>query len=362
MNYNFFPANLQRELQSLFPIVGLLLLLFLPLNASAQQVEWNVGALGFFDNSEGEHEYRIAQTLAGMRISPEIGLSWDNRKHSINGGVSAITQFGGEKEFLDADILLYYKYDTPHFAFLLGNFMRDQLLGNYPEYMIADSIRYYRPVIQGWAFQYKQKKGYFEAFLDWTNAISEEEREQFMAGLSTEFLFGAFETGLEGYYYHYALTKNSAHIDHIHDYLLAHPYVGLKYNQLAFLDQLEIKAGLLFSMDRERDAENLWNKPIGFLGEIESSWKRFHFKQSVYVGQSQQHYDISNFGKYYWGDTYIRAHFWSHTDLRYQFIKNEWINAYAGIIMNATKQGINHHQVITLSLNLGSRQGNKFTF
>lgn len=342
----------------LVPSIALIFLCLssLPQCLKGQQIEWNLNAQGFFDNSEGEKEYRITQTLAGMRISPEIGLSWDNRKHSFNGGVSAITKFGGDNDFMDADALLYYKYDTPRFTFLLGSFMRDQLLGDYPEYMLADTIRYYRPVIQGWAFQYKRGNGHFEAFLDWTSAISKTEHEQFMAGLSTEFRFGAFELGTEGYYYHYALTQDADHeIDHIHDYMLAHPYIGLKYGQLSFLDHLEIKTGILFSMDRERNVGDSWSRPVGFMGELNTSWKRLHLKQSVYAGDNQQHYSISHFGEYYWGDTYTRASFWSHTDLRYQFIKNDFANVYAGIIVNGTKEGINHHQVITLSLNLGSK-------
>ena len=142
----------------------------------------------------------------------------------------------------------------------------------------------------------------------------------------------------------------------VHDYLIAHPFVGLSYTQPAFLDSLELKAGLLTAFDRERGIEKGSHTPLGFLGELSAVWKRLQFKETIYAGGNMQHFGNEHFGQYYWGDTYTQAPFYSRTDLNYRFISNDYVNVFGGVIVNATKYGINHHQVITLRLNLG---GNK---
>ena len=336
-------------------LIIILLFSFLPQCISAQQLEWNVSALGFFDNSEGDHTYRRTQTYAGMSMNPEVGISWNEGRHAIMGGANVITRWGDHTKAIKAKPLAYYQYKSPRFSFLLGNYNRDKLLGEYPEYLWADTVRYYRPVIQGMAWQYQGAHGYFEAFLDWTSAISKKDREQFMAGISTKFHFQHFLLGAEGYYYHYALKYNSSDDEHIHDYLIAHPYVGLSYSKPAFLDSLELKAGILTAFDRERGIEKGSHTPIGFLGELAASWKRLQFKETIYAGGNMQHFGNAHFGQYYWGDTYTQAPFYSRTDLNYRFISNNFANVYAGIIVNATRYGVNHHQVITLRLNLGSK-------
>lgn len=331
------------------------ILSFLPLSVSAQQVEWNVDALGFFDNSEGDHTLRRTQTYAGLGVSPEVGLSWNNRQHAIMGGANLITSWGANEDALKARALVYYQYQSPKFRFLMGSFMRDKLLGDYPEYLLSDTIRYYRPVVQGMAWQYVTDNGHFEAFLDWTSAISKKDREQFMAGISTKWQFQHFLLGAEGYYYHYALHHGSTDDEHIHDYLIAHPFIGIGYERLSFLDALELKGGLLAAFDRERGIERGSHTPIGFLGELSATWKRLQLKQTIYAGGNMQHFGNAHLGQYYWGDTYTQAPFYSRTDLRYRFISNNFVNVYAGVIVNATRYGINHHQVITLRLNLGSK-------
>jgi len=334
-------------------LVFLLLLAATPV--FAQQIEWNVGTLGFFDNSEGDHTYRITQTYAGTSFTPEVGVSFDDGKHRLMGGINLITRWGANEKALSEKLVLYYQYQNPTFHFLLGNFQRDKLLGEYSDYLIADTIRYYRPIIQGMAAQYIGEHGHFEAFLDWTSAISRESREQFMAGLSTKFHFGHMLMGAEGYYYHYALRHDGPETEHIHDYLIAHPFVGLSFEHPSAPASLEVRAGMLASFDRERALENGSHIHAGFLGEVRASWKRLELKQDIYAGANLQPFGNAHFGQYYWGDTFTQASFYSRTDLRYRFIQHRFANVYGGIIVSATRYGVHHHQVITLSLDLGSK-------
>lgn len=348
------PQPRPRPLRFL-PLVLLALTLCLARPAAAQQAEWGIDAMGFFDNSEGSHTLRRTQTYAGMSTSPEAGISWNQRQHKVALGVNMITRWGADDEDdFRTKALLYYHYDSPRFAFIIGNFMRDKLLGDYPEYLLADTIRYFRPVVQGMAYQYKNPYGHFEAFLDWTSAISHKSREQFMAGVSTKFRFHRFQLGAEGYYYHYALRYGGPDSEHIHDYLIAHPFVGFCADRSGVLDSLEVRTGLLVGLDRERSVGNGWHTPLGFMGEIIAAYRHLTLRQTVYAGGNMQPYGAAHLGQYYWGDTYTQAPFYSRTDLTYRFISNRFANVYAGVIVNASRYGLNHHQVVTLRLNLDS--------
>lgn len=333
---------------------------------NAQKLEWKLGAEGFFDNGEGDDTYRTTMTYSGLRVTPEIGISWDEGKHRFMGGYSGLAEFGKKHGFTDGTPVLYYQYQTKPLTFTFGSFMRDQLLGDYPSYMMSDTIRYYRPVMQGFVFQHQHSRGYFEAFLDWTGLRSDKDREQFMAGLSVKHIVGKqndsswskvngqFFVGMEGYYYHYALTWHADESQHIHDYLVAHPYIGYQLQSRVTAASVEVKAGALFSFDRERGMENGSRTPIGFLGEVNAHWKHLSLQEIFYAGGHQQPFGKAYFGKFYWGDSYYHAPAYSRTDIRYQFIRNEWVEADAGVVFNITKAGLNWHQMLSVRLNIGS--------
>ena len=332
----------------------------------AQKLEWKLGAEGFFDNGEGDDTYRTTLTYGGLRVTPELGISWDEGKHSIMGGYSGHLEFGKKHGFTDGTPVVYYRYQTQPLTFTFGSFQRDKLLGDYPSFMFADSIRYYRPTMQGFAIQHQYKRGYFEAFLDWTGFRTNKDREQFMAGLSFKHTIGKmddelfskfskrFYVGIEGYYYHYALTWNADEKQHIHDNLVAHPFVGYKLESRVTDAGIDVRAGALASFDRERGLEGAKRTPVGFLGEVNAHYKRFFFEDIFYAGGHQQPFGKQYFGAYYWADTYYHAPAYNRTDIKYQFIVNKFVSAYAGAIFNITKAGLNWHQVLTLKVNLGS--------
>ena len=127
---------------------------------NGQKLEWKLGAEGFFDNGEGDASYRTTMTYSGIRATPELGVSWDEGKHSLMGGYSGQIEFGKKHGYSDGFPILYYKYSTKPLTFTFGSFQRDQLLGDYPSFLISDTIRYYRPTMQGFAFQHQHERGY----------------------------------------------------------------------------------------------------------------------------------------------------------------------------------------------------------
>lgn len=320
------------------------------LGMQAQTLEWQLNANGFFDNSEGDNTYRTTMTYSGLRLSPEVGISLDGSRHALMVGYSGLAEWGHKGGFTDGDPIAYYRYSNAGFRFMLGSFSREHLIGDYPTAMISDTVRYYRPMIQGFAFQYQSDGGHIEAFLDWTRSRTDTKREQFMAGFSLRKNMGKFSLGTEGYYYHYALTWSADESQHIHDFFVARPYIG--YSLLPEQQgQLDVRLGALLSLDRERGDK--WNVPVGFIAEADADWHNIVAHQTFYVGGSQQHYGSAHFGQYYWGDTYYQSHFYSRTDLRYRFIHSEHVEALAGAIFNITAKGLNWHQMLTLRFSIG---------
>ena len=291
------------------------------LGVNGQKLEWKLGAEGFFDNGEGDASYRTTMTYSGIRATPELGVSWDEGKHSLMGGYSGQIEFGKKHGYSDGFPILYYKYSTKPLTFTFGSFQRDQLLGDYPSFLISDTIRYYRPTMQGFAFQHQHERGYL------------------------------------GYYYHYALTWKADEMQHIHDNLVAHPFVGYQLESRVIDAGIDVRAGVLASFDRERGLDNGKHTPLGFLGEVNAHYKRFFLEDIFYAGDHQQPFGKQFYGAYYWGDTYYQASAYNRTDVKYQFIVNDWVSAYAGAIFNVTKAGFNWHQVVTLRVNLGGSFG-----
>ena len=166
-----------------------------------------------------------------------------------------------------------------------------------------------------------------------------------------------FYVGLEGYYYHYALTWHADEAQHIHDNLVAHPFVGYQLESRVADAGIDVRAGVLASFDRERGMEGGKRTPIGFLGEVNAHYKRFFVEDIFYAGGHQQPFGKQYYGVYYWGDTYYHASAYNRTDLKYQFIVNKYVSAYVGAIFNVTKAGLNWHQVLSLRVNLGGSFG-----
>lgn len=333
----------------------------------AQKVEWALRADGFFDNSEGDNTYRTTMTYSGLRLSPEAGLSWGQGRHRLMAGYSGLSEWG-TRSFKQGTPIAYYNYSNQGTDFTLGSFHRDRLKGEYPSFMLADSLRYYRPYLQGLAVQHVHARGYYELFLDWTSMRQSTQREQFMAGLSAEQMFfgqskeseqsatHAVGMGIEGYYYHYALTWQSTEEEHIHDFLVAHPYMVWRLSAPRQQLRAQVKLGMLLSLDRERGTDG-WHTPIGFVGQANIDYKRWELQQTLYAGGHQQSFGSAHFGAYYWGDTYYQASTYSRSQLRYKLLSSNGVEAHAGATVHLTKAGLNWHQMITLRILLGSSKG-----
>lgn len=324
--------------------------LVFPSYASAQHVKIGADAYSFFDNSEGDDSYREAMTHAGIRVTPYVSLATEDSIHSITGGYSFLYDYG-KRDLGRGDVEIYYQYKHENLRILFGCFPRTKMQEKMPEYLICDSINYYRPELNGFDFLYTTDNGYLEAFCDWTQLRSYEEREQFMAGLMARFRLAKwFQLGIDGHLYHYALEYGNKD-QFIHEAVTGHPYVGVVFDDLKRGFHYDVRGGALIQMDRDR-MEGKWHCPVGFVGDVDVRLKRFTIHETFYCGRSQQYFGNRGFGKYYWGDTFLQAPWYSRTDLGYTITSHDNACLDTKLVFNVTDRGMQWHQMLTLRCNI----------
>lgn len=316
-------------------------------DSRAQHIGAGFDVYSFFDNSEGNDSYRDTRTHTALRFTPRLGFATNDSTHQLVGGYNFLYEYGTKHIDLNG-LVMYYKYQNKKLRVLFGSFPRTMMHEEMPEYLICDSIRYYRPQMTGFSFLYTHKNGHFEAFCDWIQKRTENEREQFMAGLSTRFRFNKFQLGAEGYLYHYALEDGLlGEQHHIHETLTAHPYVGLLLSDEKAKFWTDIRAGVLFQADRDR-SDFQWHTPFGFILDANAHLKRFSLQETFYAGKRQQVFGNQGFGHYYWGDTFLQSPWYSRTDIGYLIVSGKNIKLDAKLVFNFTDKGMQWHQVLTL--------------
>lgn len=87
-----------------------------------------------FDNREySGNRFGESKTVFGVRLSPEVGVAWDDRNRLI-AGVDLTHDFGDTAHFLsDVQPVVYYQFQSPNFQVNAGIFPRSKMLGRYSE-------------------------------------------------------------------------------------------------------------------------------------------------------------------------------------------------------------------------------------
>ena len=317
----------------------------------AQRIGGGFDMYNFFDNSEGDDTYRNTVTYAGTRFTPTLSLATNDSLHRIVGGYSFLYEYG-ESKLSKGAVEVYYQFKNKNLRILFGSFPRRLMHEQMPEYLICDSIRYFRPEMTGFDFLYTTKNGHLEVFLDWIQKRSPTEREQFMAGLTTRFRFNKFQLGMEGHLYHYALEDDGHNLGHsIHEVITAHPYVGLLLGNKNKTVTADLRGGILLQADRDRSNME-WHVPVGFVADADVRLWRFLVHETFYAGKSQQYFGREGFGKYYWGDSFTRSKCYSRTDVGYSIVQHKNVDLDAKLTFNFTDKGMQWHQMLTLRFNL----------
>ncbi len=297
----------------------------------AQELKWRAGLEYFFDNAEfAKSTLTRDYTVSGIHISPQIGVSWDE-KHTIFGGVDVMSQSGSKNIIDQAKIIGYYQFSSDNIDFYAGAFPRGDLFNNYSELLFQDSINFFRPVIQGLYVKYGNQDGFISAWLDWNGLRTPQDRETFFIGLSGYKRWGLFYLDLQSYMFHFANTLPSNPTFGVCDNFQGELAAGIDFAPLVPLNKLTLSVGALAGFERDRNKIDQPHIPIGAVIKSDILYKRFGLNLLYYGGkQRMQLYD--QYGSaLYWGTPFLRSKHYFQAKIYIDVIRNRFINAQLGV-------------------------------
>jgi hypothetical protein len=318
----------------------------------AQDVVWKAGVRSFFDNTEfGGSSVQTPQTMAGVRLAPEIGLGVDGGKHRVFAGVDLLHEYGSTKAVDFYAPILYYAYASAPFRFYAGAIPRRLVLEKYPRMFFQDSILHYRPTINGIFWEYSVNRNYANLWLDWTGRQTSRRREAFFMGWSGRYNRGIFYARHFGYMFHFAKTTEPGTSEFIHDNGLILTSLGIDLAGKTAFEQLETNLGWSMAFDRDRGI-GVWNKPQGILSETRIAYKGIGLFNTYYRGGSQQVYANEFGSQLYWGDPVYRSKEYNRADLYIYFIRTDAVKLKFVYSLHFMEKRLYHQQAFYATFNL----------
>lgn len=337
--------------KKLYPL--LVLLLITALQGFAQTVDVNFNGLGFLDNREYKAFIPRSHTFSGTRTAFDIGLNLDSLNHFVV-GVNGLHEFGAHPFWGDVAPVAYYRFQSKTWQFFGGEFPREGLTTDFPRALMTDTLRYYRPNIQGLLATYTSPSGQFTetGFIDWLSRQTMTDREQFVfaaKGKYTPVPRGAF------YIAHYFELMHDAGAevllpnDHIGDNGGLEVKLGLDLTrkQMTF-DTLSFEAGTLISLERVRGVDG-FQTPKGFVFNAYAGFGHGHFAvfEEFYAGQGS-HITL--------GDSYYSKPTYNRLDLIFTpFIANHLRGSFIASFHFSPGQFNDNQEAFRISYDLGRK-------
>lgn len=289
----------------------------------AQSIDVHFNGLGFLDNHEYKEFVARSRTYSGTRTALDFGLNLDSL-NSFVVGVNGLHEFGAKPFFGKVDPVAYYQYKSDRWQFNAGAFPREGLLTNYPRALLNDTLRYFRPNVEGLLARYQNHHGYETFWLDWVSRQTVTDREQFIFGAS-----GKYTPKADGNFYisHYFLLLHDAGAevllptDHINDNGGAQVRLGMDFShkQTTF-DSLSVEAGGMISLERQRGIDG-FKIPKGFVASVYLSYHKLALFDEFYAGQG---HEIVYGDSYYSKKTYNRVDV-IYTPFLFKNIKGQFV-------------------------------------
>ncbi len=249
------------------PFWIIVLLILIRTDLYSQEKDWRADLFNFFDNTEfGQSAVKIPQTMAGVRVAPEIGIIWDT-VNKVNIGVNLLHEYGSPYAVDNYYPTAYYESNRGPLRFLMGAFPRARAIDNYPRLFFQDSISYYRPNINGIFWEYRKTDNYANVWLDWTGRQSKTLNEQFFIGFSGRYNMGIFYLQNFSAMFHYAGKMDPVVRRTLHDNLMFLSSAGIDLSGKTCFNKLEANAGWAIRLERSRADNSGWIKENGLLVE-----------------------------------------------------------------------------------------------
>ncbi|WP_304401614.1 hypothetical protein [uncultured Alistipes sp.] len=349
-----------KRLLRLLPAVAAVVWLSAP-RASAQEVVWGASFDFFFDNREYKSAINWPQTLFGARIAPELGVSWDDGRHTLMMGYSMLANFGAKPFQTDNELFGYYQYASPRFRAWAGVIPRNRTIGDYPSAFFSDSVRYYDPNLTGLLLQYVGGRGYVEFGCDWNSMITDDRREKFLLFSSGRINKGLFYAGYHLSMYHHAGRNNEE--DGVVDNVLLHPHVGLDLARVAGMEVLSVQGGWLQAFQNDRKYVGEYVTPGGFQLEVKAQMWKFGIFNTLYAGKNLMPYfvgdpDLDYGPGLYWGEPWYRttSDVYDRLEIYWQPVHNEQMKLRVASVHHYDGKKWGWQQKVLFSVNLGQRK------
>lgn len=300
--------------------------------------------LFYFDNRECDKSpYHRSGTLAGVRLSPEFGVGYQNAfvgSHKLMVGVSYLQPFGAF--WRDAHVLpiVYYQFDKKGFTLNFGMVPYRKMIQQMPDFLRYDSLDYYRPNIQGALFQYQSDKGFVELLCDWRGMCNYDVREAFHIYGNGQFRHRGFYTGALAQLNHLANVKLFNYHLSVNDDLLLNPYVGFDAATYTPFDKLSLELGYVFSCQRDRKSGFPYQRQYlvhAFQMEFNLQWKMLWLNNKTHVGGNLFPYYPKYETLFNQGDPYYRAKIYSCTTVGIRLFKFDFVQCDFAFMMHYTQ-------------------------
>lgn len=313
-----------------------------------QSLDINFNGTSFLDNREYKDYLSRSHTFSGTRLALDLGLNLDSLNHFIV-GANAIHEYGGKPYFLKVDPVAYYKYESSKWLFNAGIFPREAVITDYPRALLNDTLRYYRPNVQGLLARYQNAHFSETGWIDWVSRQTDTDREQFLFGLK-----GTYRPSLSGPFYlsHYFVLLHDAKAavslpdDYIRDNGGLQIRLGLDLTKKTGLDSLSIEAGGMMSLERVRVTSKI-NTPKGFVASVYAGYHRFAAFNEFYAGKG------SNIT---YGDPFYNKKNYDRLDLMYTPFLTKHIKGQFILSLHHTPGNLSNQEAFRLTFDLGRRK------
>lgn len=305
-----------------------------------QQLKLEMTYDGFFDNREYFHELSPHYSLFGNRLSGGLNVSL-NDSDRIHTGLSYLREFG---DLVNDDAPKYYAYYSKQgkvLRFFIGVFPRSNF-ESMNRVLLNDTIRYYRPFMEGMGLQIKTNAGRLEGWLDWTSRQTDTIRESFLIGINGNWEMNSFFFRHQLLALHYANPRISSTEDHIQDNIGIVLTAGIHQKKLLLFDAFSIEAGTILSLDRLRGVYD-WQTPAGLFAQSHLNYKLFSLDASYYAG------DAHNL-KY--GDNFYRASNYTRLDGNLHLFTSKKVEGLVQFSVHSIEGEINYSQLFRLLVKL----------
>ena len=321
--------------------------------AFAQTVDLHFNGSIFFDNREYKESTVRSRTYSGTRLALDVGVNLDS-VNSFVFGANGLHEFGAKPYFLKVNPVAYFTHNGKNWLFYGGEFPREGLLTDYPRALLNDTLRYFRPNVEGLLTKYHTENFNETVWIDWVSRQTDTDREQFLFGFS-----GKYKPSSNGplYLAHYFFLLHDAGPaiaipnDHIRDNGAIQVKLGANFSHKTFLDSLNFEAGPMMSFERTRAVTGI-KKPAGFVANAFAGYKRFALYDEFYKGQG---HDISYGDAYYQYKTYNRLDI-IYTPFLYKGLTGQFILSFHQTPLSSGS----NQEAFRLIYDLGRKQIAKF--